>query len=50
MLEKELGVMDLSAFCQCRDHHMTLKVFNMTKPGAFLKAVIDPKEGTTVEN
>jgi len=50
VLEKELGVMDLSAFCQCRDHHMTLKVFNMTKPGAFLKAVIDPKEGTTVEN
>jgi len=50
VLEKELGVMDLSAFCQCRDHNMILKVFNMTKHGALLNAVLDHQEGTTVTN
>lgn len=48
-LEKELAVMDLSAFCQCRDHNMTLRVFNIKKPGALLRAVLDPTEGTTVQ-
>lgn len=49
-LEKELAVMDLSAFCQCRDHNMTLRVFNVNKPGALLKVILGKEEGTIVTN
>ena len=48
-LDKELKVMDLAAFCQCRDYGMPLRVFNITKPGALLRVVIGADEGTTVE-
>lgn len=48
VLEKELGVMDLGAFCQCRDHNMSLRIFDMTKPGALLKVVTREDEGTLV--
>jgi uridylate kinase len=47
-IRRNLGVMDLSAFCQCRDYNMVLKVFNVTKAGALLKAVLNQNEGTTV--
>lgn len=49
-LEKELAVMDLSAFCQCRDHGMAIRVFNMKKPGALLRVVKGESEGTLVTN
>lgn len=48
-LEKELGIMDLSAFCQCRDHDMTIRVFNINNPGALLRIVKGQPEGTIVE-
>jgi uridylate kinase len=48
-LEKELGIMDLSAFCQCRDHNMPLRVFNINKAGALLRIVKGEPEGTLVE-
>lgn len=48
-LEKELGVMDLSAFCQCRDHNMKIRVFNVNHDGALLKIVKGHNEGTLVE-
>ncbi len=48
-LNKELKVMDLAAFCQCRDYGMPLRVFNITKPGALLRVVIGADEGTIVE-
>lgn len=48
-LEKELAVMDLAAFCQCRDHSMPLRVFNMNKPGALLRVVMGEEEGTLVQ-
>jgi uridylate kinase len=48
-LEKELKIMDLSAFCQCRDHHMRLCVFNINKPGALMRVVLGESEGTIVE-
>lgn len=50
VLSKELAVMDLSAFCQCRDHNMVLRVFNMHKQGALLRAVLGEDEGTMVTN
>jgi uridylate kinase len=47
-LEKELAVMDLAAFCQCRDHNMLIRVFNIRKPKALLRVVFGEKEGTIV--
>ncbi|AKQ33362.1 UMP kinase [Candidatus Coxiella mudrowiae] len=48
-LEKELAVMDLAAFCQCRDHNMSLRVFNINKPGTMLRVIMDTAEGTLVD-
>jgi uridylate kinase len=48
-LEKELAVMDLTAFCQCRDHNMKLRVFNIHKPKALLSVITSEDEGTLVE-
>jgi len=48
-LTKELGVMDLTAFCQCRDHRMKIRVFSLQKPGALLRIVVGEDEGTLVE-
>lgn len=47
-LEKELGVMDLTAFCQCRDHNLALRVFNIHKPGSLLRVITGEDEGTLV--
>jgi len=48
VLAKQLGVMDLTAMCLCRDHDMPLRVFNMNKPGALLNLVVGEPEGTLV--
>lgn len=50
VLEKELGVMDLAAFCQSRDHNVQLRVFSIKKPGALLRMVTGSDEGTLVTN
>jgi uridylate kinase len=49
VLTKELAVMDLAAFCLCRDHKMKLRVFNMHKKGALLNIIMGKNEGTLVE-
>ncbi len=49
VLEKQLGVMDLTAFSQCRDHRMPIRVFNMNHPGALLRICQGENEGTLVE-
>jgi len=49
VLQKELAVMDLAAFTQCRDYHVALRVFNIEKPGALLRVVTGESEGTLVE-
>jgi uridylate kinase len=49
-LDKELAVMDLAAFCQCRDHNKSIRVINMHKPGTLLRAVTTLDEGTLVTN
>lgn len=49
-LSKELGVMDLAAFTQCRDHSLPIRVFSLHKPGALLRAVSGEDEGTLVEH
>lgn len=48
-LKKELAVMDLAAFCQCRDYDMPLRVFNIGKPGMFLEVILGETVGTVVD-
>ena len=48
VLDKKLGVMDLTAICLCRDHQVPLQVFDMNKPGALLSVVMGKPEGTRV--
>ena len=48
-LEKELAVMDLTAFCQCRDYNMPLRVFNINNPGTLLRVIMNTEEGTLVD-
>lgn len=50
VLDKKLGVMDLTAICLCRDHKMPLTVFNMNKPGALLNLMVGESEGTLIGN
>lgn len=49
-LERELGVMDLTAFCQCRDHNLAIRVFNINDPGILLRIVTGSEEGTLVSS
>ena len=49
VLEKELGVMDLGAFCQSRDHNLSIRVFNINIPNVLSKVITDASIGTTVK-
>mgnify|MGYP000149605395 CR=1 FL=1 len=48
VLEKQLGVMDLTAICLARDQGMPLRVFAMGASGALLNAVVGENEGTLI--
>jgi len=48
VLDRKLGVMDLTAICLCRDHDMPIRVFEMEKQGALLNIVMGGSEGTLV--
>lgn len=48
VVNKELSVMDLGAFTQCRDFGVPIYVFNLGQPGALVDAVTDSKFGTWV--
>ncbi len=50
VLDKQLGVMDLTAMCLTRDHSMPVRVFNMNKPGALAKVVVGGDEGTLIDD
>lgn len=49
VLDKKLGVMDLTAICLCRDQNMPVRVFNMSKAGALTRIVVGENEGTLIE-
>lgn len=49
VLQKQLGVMDLTAICLSRDHDMPLRVFNMNKSGALIGIMVGEEEGTLIE-
>lgn len=48
VLSKDLHVMDHTAICLCRDHHMPLKVFNMDSKDALKRIVIGEHVGSHV--
>lgn len=48
VVSKELNVMDLGAFTQCRDFGIPIYVFDLTQPNALVDAVVDSKHGTWV--
>ena len=49
VLDRKLEVMDLTAICLCRDHHMPVRVFRMEERGALLSIVRGGSEGTLIE-
>ena len=49
-LRRKLGVMDATALVLCRDNNMPLRVINVNRPGALLRAALGEDEGTLVEN
>jgi uridylate kinase len=50
VLKNRLGVMDATAVVLCRDNAMPLRVVDMTKTGAMMRAVMGEAEGTLVAN
>lgn len=49
-LEKELGIMDLAAFSQCRDYNLPIHVFNIRTKNALCGIIEGKKIGTRVSN
>ncbi len=48
VLERQLGVMDLTAICLARDQEMPIRVFAMNRSGALRNAVVGEEEGTLI--
>ena len=48
VLEKELNVMDMTAFTLARENNMPIKVFNITKKGSLKEAILNKEVGTFV--
>jgi uridylate kinase len=50
VLERRLGVMDLTAICLCRDQKMPVRVFNMMERGALLDLMVGGNKGTLISS
>lgn len=50
VLERQLGVMDMTAICLTRDHNMPIRVFNMNKHGALVNLMQGGDEGTLIDS
>ncbi|WP_010598151.1 UMP kinase [Rickettsiella massiliensis] len=50
VIEKELGVMDIAAFVQCRDQNLPIHVFNLQTPHALRTILQGGQVGTVVTN
>ncbi len=48
VLEKQLGVMDLTAICLARDHNMPLRVYNMNETGVLARLMTGGSDGTLI--
>lgn len=49
VLDRKLGVMDLTAICLTRDHSMPVRVFEMDRAGALVNIVVGANEGTLIK-
>ena len=49
VLERNLQVMDTTAFVLCRDNGMTLRIFDMGRPGALGRVVCGLEEGSLID-
>ena len=47
-MNKNLGIMDATAFALCRDQKLPVKVFSIFKHGALKRVVMGEDEGTLV--
>ena len=50
VIERKLSVMDATAVVLCRENNMPLRVLDMMKPGALMRAARGEDEGTLVTN
>ena len=50
ILDRKLGVMDLTAICLSRDHNLPVRVFNMNKKKALFSIMVGEDEGTLIES
>jgi len=50
IIARKLGVMDTTAIVLCRDNNMPLRVLDMMKPGALMRAAKGLDEGTLVSH
>jgi uridylate kinase len=48
VLDKKLKVMDSTAVTLCRENHLPIKIFNITKKGNIVKAITDEHIGTII--
>lgn len=48
VLVRQLGVMDLSAICLCRDHHLPIRVFDFHQQQVLYRILTGANEGTLV--
>ncbi|URJ30806.1 UMP kinase [Candidatus Blochmannia vicinus (nom. nud.)] len=48
VLERELKVMDLTAFTLAREHNLPIRIFNINKLGALKRIIMGYKEGTLI--
>jgi len=49
VIDRRLAVMDTTAVVLCKDHRLPLRVLDMTKPHALLRAVSGAAEGTLIQ-
>ena len=49
VIENEFQIMDIAAFCLCRDHNMPMRVLNMYKPGLLKKVILGEQHGTLID-
>lgn len=49
-LDRELRIMDPTAFVLARDHNLPIHIFNINKVGALKRIILGDKEGTLITN
>jgi len=48
VLARDLKVMDATAIVLCRDNHLPLRIFDLTRPNALVEAMSGNDQGTLV--